>query len=68
MRIFRMDYPEKRLVTEDEVMKWAYEDIANGDIEGPIDIGIDLLVEQMNDSGLVTMRKDSAPDIYLRGY
>jgi len=67
-RIFRMDYPEKRLVTEDEVMKWAYDDIANGDIEGPIDIGIDLLVQQMNDSGLVTMHEDSAPDIYLRGY
>jgi hypothetical protein len=57
-----MDYPERRLITEDEVMSWAADDIANGDIEGPIDIGIDELVAQMNDSGLVTLREDSAPD------
>jgi hypothetical protein len=59
-----MDYPEKRLVTEDEVMSWAADDIANGDIEGPIDIGIDLLIDQMNDSGLVTLREDSESGDY----
>ena len=63
-RIFRMEYPEKRLVTEDEVMSWAADDIANGDIEGPIDIGIDLLIYQMNDSGLVTLCEDSVSGDY----
>ncbi|HKZ40931.1 MAG TPA: hypothetical protein VJ044_08200 [Candidatus Hodarchaeales archaeon] len=63
-RIFRMEYPEERLVTEDEVMSWAADDIANGDIEGPIDIGIDLLIYQMNDSGLVTLCEDSVSGDY----
>ena len=63
-RIFRMEYPEERLVTEDEVMSWAADDIANGDIEGPIDIGIDMLVYQMNDSGLVTLCEDSVSGDY----
>jgi hypothetical protein len=54
-RQFHVLYPDDYFVDESTILSWATDDISNGDIEGPLDAGLDELVRQMNSSGNVTL-------------
>ena len=52
---FFIVYPEKRVVSSEEMLSWAKDAIANEEIEGPEDLTVEELALQLSREGLITL-------------
>ena len=55
---YRLLYPESRIVSAPMLMNWHQDAVANGEVEGGLDIyDVRGAIEQMEDAGLITVAR-----------
>lgn len=56
-------WPDERVVPDDVLLGWAADAVANGEIDGPADLGVDELALQLSHAGLITLVGERPVDV-----
>ena len=57
MASYFMLYPEKRHITEEQILSWARDMEADGDIDGGFGNDVEEAIRQLEDAGVLTIKK-----------